>query len=151
MASTLHCGRYVLDLTKPRVMAIVNVTTDSFSGDGMTQGALRHAELALAAGADILDIGGESSRPGAQPVGEAEEIDRVAPLVAALQGCGVPISVDTTKPAVMRAALAAGADMINDIAALQAPGALEALAGSKAAVCLMHMQGRPGTMQQDPQ
>jgi dihydropteroate synthase len=151
----LHCGRYTLKFERPLLMGIVNVTADSFSGDGHAQAgladAMRHAEQLLAEGADILDIGGESSRPGAVPVSEDDEIARVVPLVKALQGCGVPLSVDTVKPAVMRAALAAGADLINDIAALQLPGALEAVADSKAAVCLMHMQGTPGTMQADPQ
>jgi dihydropteroate synthase len=151
----LHCGRYMLKLERPLIMGIVNVTADSFSGDGHANTglahALRHAEQLLAEGADMLDIGGESSRPGAVPVSEDEEIARVVPLVKALQGYGVPLSVDTVKPAVMRAALAAGADLINDIAALQAPGALEVVAGSQAAVCLMHMQGTPGTMQADPQ
>jgi dihydropteroate synthase len=136
-------------------MGIVNVTMDSFSGDGHARrgldDALRHAEALLAEGADMLDIGGESSRPGAQPVPEAQEIDRVVPLVEALRDCGVPLSIDTVKPGVMRAAIAAGADLINDIGALQASGALEAVKGSQVAVCLMHMQGTPGTMQADPQ
>lgn len=136
-------------------MGIVNVTADSFSGDGHAHDslstALRHAERLIAEGADILDIGGESSRPGAVVVPEAEEVDRVVPLLESLRGCGVPLSVDTVKPGVMRAAIAAGADLINDIAALQAPGALAAVAESRAAVCLMHMQGTPGTMQADPQ
>ena len=151
----LVCGAYTLSLDRPLIMGIVNVTADSFSGDGHAgaglDNALRHAETLLAEGADILDIGGESSRPGALPVSESEEVARVVPLVEALQGCGVPLSIDTVKPAVMRAAIAAGADLINDIAALKAPGALEAVAGSRAAVCLMHMQGTPGTMQADPQ
>jgi dihydropteroate synthase len=151
----LQCGRYKLSFERPLIMGIVNVTADSFSGDGHAQAghqqALRHAEQLLAEGADILDIGGESSRPGAQPVSESEEVARVLPLVEALRNCGVPLSIDTIKPAVMRAAIEAGADMINDIAALSAPGAMEAVAASKAAVCLMHMQGTPGTMQNDPQ
>lgn len=150
----LLCGRYPLTLDRPLVMGIVNVTADSFSGDGQAHAgqdaALRHAETLLSEGADMLDIGGESSRPGAVPVSVQEEIDRVAPLVAALRHCGVPLSVDTVKPDVMRAVLAEGADMINDIAALTVPGALEAVAGSNAAVCLMHMQGLPATMQHDP-
>ncbi|MDE2600325.1 MAG: dihydropteroate synthase [Rhodocyclaceae bacterium] len=150
----LNCSSCSLRLDRPLIMGIVNVTADSFSGDGHARAglddALRHAETLLAEGADMLDIGGESSRPGSLPVPEAEEISRVVPLVEALRGCGVPLSIDTLKPAVMRAAIAAGADLINDIAALQAPGALEAVAGSKAAVCLMHMQGTPGTMQAAP-
>lgn len=150
----LRCGSYRLDLDHPLIMGIVNVTADSFSGDGHAgqglQEALRHAERLIAEGADMLDIGGESSRPGAVPVSEAEELDRVVPLVEALRGCGVPLSVDTVKPAVMRETIAAGADLINDIAALRAPGALEAVAASNAAVCLMHMQGSPGTMQAAP-
>lgn len=152
---SLHCGSHFLNLDRPLIMGIVNVTADSFSGDGHAYAglsdALRHAERLIAEGADMLDIGGESSRPGALPVSEAEELARVVPLVEALRGCGLPLSVDTVKPAVMRAAIAAGADLINDIAALQAPGALEAVADSQAAVCLMHMQGQPGTMQAAPQ
>ncbi len=151
----LICGRYTLNFERPLIMGIVNVTADSFSGDGHARAglaaALQHAEQLLAEGADMLDIGGESSRPGAEPVSEAEELARVVPLVEALHECGVPLSVDTVKPAVMRAAIAAGADLINDIAALQAEGALEAVAASNVAVCLMHMQGTPGTMQTDPQ
>jgi dihydropteroate synthase len=151
----LPCGRYTLHLDRPLIMGIVNITEDSFSGDGHARTgrdtALRHAEQLIAAGADMLDLGAESSRPGATAVAEAAEVDRIAPLVEALQGCGVPLSIDTVKPAVMRAAIEAGADLINDIAALQAPGALEAVAASQAAVCLMHMQGTPGSMQVAPQ
>ena len=151
---SLNCGSHLLCLDRPLIMGIVNVTADSFSGDGHAHtdlaDALRHAELLIAEGADMLDIGGESSRPGAVSVSEAEELDRVLPLLEALRGCGVPLSVDTVKPGVMRAAIAAGADLINDIAALQAPGALDAVANSTAAVCLMHMQGTPGTMQAAP-
>lgn len=151
----LHCGRYRLELQRPLIMGIVNVTADSFSGDGHARAgldeALRHAEALLAEGADLLDIGGESSRPGAQPVSVAEELQRVVPLVERLKDCGVPLSIDTVKPEVMRAAIAAGADLINDIAALREPGALEVVAASQAAVCLMHMQGTPGTMQAAPQ
>lgn len=150
----LNCGSHLLTLDRPLIMGIVNVTADSFSGDGHAHAglsdALCHAERLIAEGADMLDIGGESSRPGAVPVSEAEELDRVIPLIEALRGCGLPLSVDTVKPGVMRAAIAAGADLINDIAALQAPGALEAVADSQAAVCLMHMQGTPGTMQAAP-
>ncbi|HEY6898103.1 MAG TPA: dihydropteroate synthase [Rhodocyclaceae bacterium] len=150
---TLHCGRYTLSLECPLIMGVVNLTDDSFSGDGLAGDAARAIEHGLRLkeeGADILDIGGESSRPGAQPVPVEMELARVVPVVAGLRDCGLPLSVDTLKPAVMAAALAAGADMINDIAALRMPGALEALAASKAAVCLMHMQGEPGNMQRDP-
>lgn len=151
--SILNCGPYQLDLGRPRVMAIINITPDSFSGDGLLHDrgqVLAHAERAVEAGADMLDVGGESSRPGAQPVGEQEELDRVLPVLEVLVGLGLPVSVDTFKPAVMRAALSAGASMINDINALRAPGAIEAVAASKAAVCVMHMQGEPRTMQLDP-
>lgn len=151
--SQLQCGRFCLDLAQPRIMAIINVTPDSFSGDGHGKHldqALRAVDRALAEGADLLDIGGESTRPGAPAVGEAEEIERVLPLLEALADAPVPISVDTFKPAVMRAALAAGASLINDIKACREDGAIEALAGSNAAVCLMHMQGQPRTMQTAP-
>ncbi len=150
----LHCGRFQLDLSRPLVMGIVNVTPDSFSDGGQhwQQGAaLAHAEQLLQEGAGILDIGGESTRPGALPVSVQEEMDRVIPVIEALRDCPVPISIDTFKPEVMRAALAAGASMVNDINALQAPGALEAVAESDAAVCLMHKQGNPQTMQRAPQ
>lgn len=149
----LQCGRFTLDLSRPRIMAIVNVTPDSFSGDGLARNvdaALASAEAAVAAGADLLDIGGESSRPGAAPVSEQEELDRVMPLVERLAGWGVPVSVDTVKPVVMRAAIAAGAAMINDINAFRSDGAVEAVAGSDAALCVMHMQGEPRTMQRAP-
>ena len=133
-------------------MAIINVTTDSFSGDGnpALDLALRAAERAIEQGADLLDIGGESSRPGAIPVSEQEELDRVVPLVEALAVLGVPLSVDTVKPAVMRESIRAGADLMNDIAAFRAPGAIEAVCNSSAALCVMHMQGEPGTMQTSP-
>ena len=153
MKNVLQCGRFVLDLAQPKIMAIVNVTDDSFSGDGLhgqAQAAIAQGLRMLEAGADILDIGGESSRPGAAPVSLQQELDRVLPVIEGLRDCGVPLSVDTVKPQVMAAAVAAGADLINDIAALRAPGALAAAAASGAAVCLMHMQGEPGTMQADP-
>ncbi len=152
--NTLHCGRYTLRLDRPLIMGIVNLTDDSFSGDGLaddTQRAIAHGQQLVAAGADILDIGGESSRPGARPVSAQQEIERVLPVLAGLRDCGVPLSVDTMKTEVMRLVLEAGADMINDIAALQSPGALSTVAGSQAAVCLMHMQGEPRTMQEAPQ
>jgi len=133
-------------------MGIVNVTPDSFSDGGRSSlQALDHARRLIDAGADWLDIGGESTRPGAQSVGEVEELERILPVLEGLQGCGVGLSVDTMKPAVMRAALAAGAAMINDVRALQAPGAMAAVQDSACAVCLMHMQGEPRSMQDAPQ
>ncbi len=134
-------------------MGILNVTPDSFSDGGLhfdPQRALDRARQMIEDGAAIVDVGGESTRPGAQPVAEAEELGRVIPLVAALAAEGTLVSVDTMKPAVMRAAIAEGAAMLNDVRALREPGALEAVAGSGAAVCLMHMQGEPRTMQSDP-
>jgi len=152
--TTLHCGRHTLDLTRARVMGILNVTPDSFSdgGDFATrEAALRHARQMVADGADLIDVGGESTRPGAPPVSVAEELDRVIPVIEALANeLAVPVSVDTSKPEVMRAAVAAGAGLINDVAALRRPGALAAAAALRVPVCLMHMQGVPGTMQQDP-
>ena len=136
----------------PRIMAIINVTPDSFSGDGFASldAAVRAAESLIAEGAEILDIGGESSRPGAQAVGVQEEIDRVVPVVEALTQFGVPLSVDTVKPAVMRESILAGADIINDIAAFQAEGAVDAVKNSDVALCVMHMKGIPETMQLAP-
>jgi len=131
-------------------MGIINVTPDSFSDGGryvQRDAALAHAQQLLAEGADLLDIGGESTRPGAQPVGVQEEMDRVLPVLEDLRGAPVPLSIDTRRAEVMRAALAAGASLVNDVAALREPGALEAVASSGAAVCLMHMQGQPQTMQ----
>lgn len=153
MTQNFHCGRYVLNVGRPIVMGIVNLTDDSFSGDGLSDdpaAAITHGRRLVAEGAHILDLGAESSRPGAQPISAIQEIDRLLPVIDGLLACGTPISVDTTKPEVMRAVIAAGADMINDIAALQAPGALEVVAASSAGICLMHMQGSPGTMQQAP-
>jgi len=150
----LQCGRFSLDLTRPRIMAVLNVTPDSFSGDGVnrsTDEAFRKAEHACAEGADVLDVGGESSRPGADQVSEQEELDRVIPVVEALASGPVPVSVDTVKPVVMREALRAGASMINDINAFRDPDALDAVCKHDAALCVMHMQGRPRTMQQAPE
>ncbi|HPB91547.1 MAG TPA: dihydropteroate synthase [Rugosibacter sp.] len=148
-----QCGRYMLDLSRPRIMGIVNLTDDSFSGDGwqgQTEAAIAHGLQLRDEGVDMLDLGAESSRPGAVPVSAQQEIDRLLPVLQGLATCGVPLSVDTTKPEVMRMALDHGADMINDIQALCAPGALELLAESAAGICLMHKQGSPQTMQQNP-
>jgi dihydropteroate synthase len=150
---TLLVGHHALDLARPRVMGIVNITPDSFSDGGRyvdRTRALAHARQLLADGADIVDVGGESTRPGAAPVSEADEIDRVVPVIEALAADGALVSVDTMKPAVMRAAIAAGATMVKDVHALRAPGALEAVAAGHVAVCLMHMQGEPRTMQAAP-
>ena len=153
MHQHLRCGRFNLSLNRPLIMGIVNLTDDSFSGDGLcgdSERAIAQGLRLVREGADILDLGAESSRPGALPIDAQQELDRLLPVLAGLRDCGVPLSIDTLKPEVMRAVLAAGVDMINDIAALRAPGALEAVAGSTAAVCLMHMQGAPQTMQQAP-
>src|SRR5436190_10989863 len=139
MTGALHCGRHTLDLSRPRVMGVVNVTPDSFSDAGRFldfDRALAHARSMLADGADIVDIGGESTRPGAAPTPEADEIERVVPIVEALAREDALISVDTMKPAVMRAAIAAGASMINDVRALREAGAIDAVARSRVAVCL---------------
>jgi dihydropteroate synthase len=153
--SKFHCGKFQLDLTRPLVMGIVNVTPDSFSDGGKYSSvdlAVEHALQLIAEGADILDIGGESTRPGAEPVGLYEELRRVVPVIEALSKVTtVPLSIDTYKPEVMRAAIEAGADLVNDICALREDGALEIVANSNAGVCLMHMQGIPQTMQINPQ
>ena len=138
---------------RPLVMGIVNVTPDSFHDGGRhasTADAIAHARRLIEVGADILDLGGESTRPGASPVPVEAELARVLPVIEAVRNDGVPLSVDTRHPEVMRAALAAGAAMINDVNALRAPGAIEAVAETDASVCLMHMQGEPRTMQQAP-
>ena len=149
-----YCGKFQLDLSRPLVMGIVNVTPDSFSDGGkylLRDAALAYAHHLIQEGADMLDIGGESTRPGAQMVSVQQELDRVLPVIEALRDVSLPLSVDTQKPEVMRAGLTAGASMINDINALQDAEALTAVAESNAAVCLMHMQGNPQTMQQQPQ
>lgn len=149
----LRCGKYRLSLERPLIMGIVNLTPDSFSGDGLASDAARaieHARRQIDAGADMIDLGAESSRPGAIPASLEEELERLLPVLDGLSDCPVPISVDTYKPEVMSAALAHGASMINDIFALRRSGALEAVAASDCAVCLMHMQGEPLTMQQSP-
>lgn len=151
--ASLRLGRFRLQLDRPLIMGIVNITPDSFSDGGRfadAAAAVGHARRLLDEGADILDIGGESSRPGAAPVPVDEELRRILPVLERLADLPVPVSVDTCKPEVMRAAIGAGAAMINDILALRAPGAMEAVAASDAAVCLMHMQGEPRTMQLAP-
>lgn len=153
IAPVLDCAGRALKLDAPRVMGIVNVTPDSFSGDGraLAEAAIAHGLKLAEEGADLLDVGGESTRPGAQEVSTADEIARVAPVIEALaKKVDVPISIDTSKPEVMRAAVAAGAGMINDVYALRREGALDAAAELKVPVCLMHMQGEPRTMQDDP-
>ena len=147
--------RFRIDLARPQVMGIVNVTPDSFSDGGRladTAAAVRHCERLLGEGADMLDIGGESTRPGALPVSVDEELARVLPVLDAALALGCPISIDTSKPEVMRAVLARGADIVNDINALQASSALDVVAShASCGVCLMHMRGDPATMQQRPQ
>jgi dihydropteroate synthase len=153
MPPVLQCGDRTLALDRPLIMGIVNVTPDSFSDGGMyatTAAAVARARTLLDEGADILDIGGESTRPGALPVAPDEECRRVLPVIEALAGSGAAISVDTQKPRLMKEAIAAGAGMVNDVNALLEPGALEIVARSGAAVCLMHKRGDPRTMQDDP-
>ena len=150
----MNCARKVLDLSQPTVMGVLNVTPDSFSDGGrylQLADALRRAEVMVEEGAALIDVGGESTRPGAPPVSVQEELDRVLPVVERLaRELPVPISVDTSKPEVIRAAARAGAGLINDVRALRLSGALQAAAASGLPVCLMHMQGEPGTMQQQP-
>ncbi len=153
MSQVLRCGKYSLDLSRPLIMGVVNVTPDSFSDGGLYAGtaqAIAHARQLAGEGADILDVGGESTRPGAAPVPLEEERRRVLPVLEALAGGKVPVSVDTRKPELMREVIAAGAAMVNDVTALSGAGALEAVAKTPVAVCLMHMQGEPGTMQSSP-
>ncbi|HSX71669.1 MAG TPA: dihydropteroate synthase [Pseudomonas sp.] len=150
----LPCGSRTLDLAHPHVMGILNVTPDSFSDGGRfaaRDAALRHAVEMVAAGATLIDVGGESTRPGARPVSPVEELERVAPVVEAIAAeLDVVISLDTSPPAVMREGARLGAGMINDVRALRREGALEAAAETGLAVCLMHMLREPGTMQQSP-
>jgi len=150
----LHCGNFRLALDRPLIMGVINVTPDSFSDGGLyltTAAAVAHARQLIGEGADLLDIGGESTRPGAEPVTLDEERRRVLPVLEALADAGVPLSVDTQKPEMMREAAAAGAAMINDINGFLAPGALAAVAAGHCAICIMHKQGNPQTMQQSPQ
>lgn len=151
----LNCRGKILDLSKPVVMGVLNVTPDSFSDGGQhnqVDKAVSHALHMLQAGAAIIDIGGESTRPGAEPVNTQQELDRVLPVIEALASeTDAVLSIDTMKPAVMQAACASGAHMINDVNALRADSAMEVAAQSGAALCLMHMQGEPRTMQRSPQ
>ncbi|PRC93147.1 dihydropteroate synthase [Solimicrobium silvestre] len=158
MEKYLQCGRYRFPLigkdARPLVMGILNVTPDSFS-DGSENADLNflldRAEAMINAGVDIIDIGGESTRPGAKPVSLELELQRVMPIIYALRDCGIPLSIDTYKPEVMREAQLAGVDMINDVHGFRAEGALEAVANSDCALCIMHMQNTPQTMQDQPQ
>jgi dihydropteroate synthase len=157
---TAHAGKIIdcagkpLDLSRPQVMGILNITPDSFSDGGVffaPDAALRHAQDMVAEGAAIIDVGGESTRPGAAPVSPQEELRRVIPVIEALcDTLPVPVSIDTRNPAVMQAAVAVGAGLINDVNALQAPGAVEMAAMLGVPVCLMHMQGMPESMQENP-
>jgi dihydropteroate synthase len=154
MQSFFQCGRFgFAPGAMPLVMGILNVTPDSFSDGGRFQSlefAISRAEEMAADGADIIDIGGETTRPGAPPLPLDEELRRVMPALYALRGLGKPLSVDTYKTEVMREAIIAGADMINDVNGFRAPGAIEAVAASDCALCVMHMQSTPATMQQSP-
>ncbi len=147
-----HCGSFQFPLDRPLIMGIVNVTPDSFSDGGQfaaTAAALAHARRLINEGADIIDIGGESTRPGAQAVNVDLELQRVLPVLEGLSGCGAALSVDTQKTEVMIAAISAGADMINDVNAFQAEGAMEVIAAHNVGLCVMHKKGNPATMQVD--
>jgi dihydropteroate synthase len=151
--ATLRCGRFELSLDRVRVMGILNVTPDSFSDGGRwfdPAVAIEHGLRMVEEGADLLDIGAESTRPGAPRVPADEELRRLMPVLEALRGCGRPLSVDTRKPEVMRAVLEAGADLINDVAGFTEPGAIDAVRDARAGCCVMHMRGDPLTMQQAP-
>lgn len=154
MKKTWRCGRFEFGFERPLLMGIVNITPDSFSDGNQylrTEAAIAHAQQLIADGADILDIGAESTRPGAEPVPLEEELRRLLPVIEALHELNVPLSIDTFKPEVMRAVLAAGVDMINDIAGFQNPASIAAVADSDSGLCVMHMQGEPSTMQAQPQ
>jgi dihydropteroate synthase len=153
MRDSLLCGRFELNLERPLIMGIVNVTPDSFSDGAQhfeADAAIAHARHLVAEGADMLDIGGESTRPGAEPLAVQDELCRILPVIEALRTLNVPLSIDTFKPPVMRAALDAGADMINDICGFSQPGAIDAVLKSNCGLCVMHMQGEPKTMQASP-
>jgi dihydropteroate synthase len=149
----LTCGNFTFVLDRPLVMGVVNVTPDSFSDGGLyesAQAAIDHGRALIDEGADVIDIGGESTRPGAAPVSIDAERRRVLPVLEALVDAGVPLSVDTRRPEIMREAITAGASLVNDVSALESAGALEIVARSSAAICLMHKQGEPQTMQREP-
>jgi dihydropteroate synthase len=151
--AALQIGRFSFTLDRPLIMGVVNVTPDSFSDGGRhatTEQAVAHAHCLIQEGADILDIGGESTRPGAPAVGLEQEWERVGPVLAALQQAGVALSVDTRKPQIMRRALQLGCDMINDVSGFTDPDSIDAVAGATCACCIMHMQGDPLTMQVSP-
>jgi dihydropteroate synthase len=154
MSGSWICGRFEFSLKRPLLMGVVNVTPDSFSDGGQhvdTTSAIAHAQKLVTEGADIIDIGGESTRPGALPVSIQEELARILPVMAAMRDCGAAISVDTCKPEVMQAALDAGADIINDVTGMRQPEAQRIVAAHpNCGVCLMHMQGEPRTMQSNP-
>jgi dihydropteroate synthase len=153
MPAVLQCGRYRLDLSRPQVMGVINLTPDSFSDGGQfstLSDAIDHAVRLIEEGADLLDLGAESTRPGAQSLSADNELARLVPVLRQVRQLGRPISIDTRKPEVMRAALAEGADMINDVSGFVLPEAIDAVAGVQCAVCVMHMQGEPSTMQQAP-
>jgi dihydropteroate synthase len=155
-STELQCGRFRLSLgqdDRPLIMGVLNVTPDSFSDGGQFDAhdrAIAHAKQMIADGVDIIDIGGESTRPGAPPLPIEEELRRVLPVLDALRDCGKPLSIDTRRPAVMREVLAAGADMINDISGFRDPDSLAAVSDSQCALCIMHMQGDPQSMQLSP-
>ncbi len=154
--SRFLCGRFELELEleRPLIMGIVNVTPNSFFAASRypdADAAIAYARHLIAEGAHILDIGGESTRPGATPVPANVELNRLLPIIEALRDCGVPLSIDTSKPVVMQAALDAGADMINDVYGFRQPGAIDTVARFRCGLCVMHMQGEPRTMQQAPQ
>ncbi len=154
MSGSWLCGRFEFSLKRPLLMGVVNVTPDSFSDGGQhvdTNSAIAHAQKLVTEGADIIDIGGESTRPGALPVSIQEELARILPVMAAMRDCGAAISIDTCKPEVMQAALDAGADIINDVTGMRQPEAQRIVAAHpNCGVCLMHMQGEPRTMQSNP-
>lgn len=156
MRETMQCGRYDLSFgqsARPLVMGILNITPDSFSDGGVFQrleSAISRAEQMIAEGVDIIDIGAESTRPGVTPLPDGEELNRLLPVLYALRDCGKPVSVDTRHPTVMREALLAGADMINDVNGFRTPGAVEAVAESDCGLCIMHMQNSPEDMQVAP-